>query len=244
MARPKKLSTDQMINIVDSFFESNGDPSRLKCSFLEEYAVSLGIAVKAYDFRRDEDVRRRMEELRNSVKIDEVGVVAYKSMDADAFLNRNHTREMMRNSLLELDETWRRVYEKAADLSKKNRGFLADIFSKNQTIEALSSDKAALVAKLKVVKTASDALLLENRYLKKALKQYLYPAVANEILKNENVLEQGDTEVAPEAMSNLTDPAVPATFSNSIAADREMLSREEALLNRMQNQIFGGDNNA
>ena len=63
MARPRKLSDDEMLKIVDSFYESNGNPSMLKCSLLEEYAISIGVEVKAYDFRRNEAVRHRMDEL-------------------------------------------------------------------------------------------------------------------------------------------------------------------------------------
>lgn len=237
MARPKKLSTDEMLEIVDSFFESNGDPQMLKYSFLETYAVSLSIEAKAYDFRRDEAVRQRMEELRHCVKLDGVGTIAYKSMDIDAMLNRNRTREKLRNSLFELDETWRRIYEKAAELSRKNKALLAEIFSKKQMIETLSAEKNALKEENKAAKAHSDNLLLENRYLKKALKQYLYPAVANEILKRENVLEQVDTEATQESMDKLTDPVMPSSFSISVATDREMISREESLLNRMRNKI-------
>ena len=65
MARPRKLNDAEMLKIVDSFYEGNGDPSMLKCSFLEEYAVSIGIDVKAYDFRRNTAVRARMGELRD-----------------------------------------------------------------------------------------------------------------------------------------------------------------------------------
>ena len=237
MARPKKLSDDEMLKIVDSFYESNGNPSLLKCSLLEEYAVSLGVEVKAYDFRRNEAVRHRMDELCNSVDAKNITVITYKSIDVDAILNRNYTREMLRNTLLELDEAWRQVYENAAKLSEKNKSLLADTFSKKQNIDVLTSENDALSAEIRLLKASSSKMLLENRYLKKALKQYLYPAVANEILKKENVLEHVDTEVTTKAMDTLSDSSIPSTFSNSVAADREMISRDEALLSRMRIQV-------
>ena len=237
MARPQKLSSEEMLNIVNSFFESNGNPGMLKCSHLETYAVSLGVEVKAYDFRRNEAVRQRMEELRQSVKIDGVGTITYKNLDVDAILNRNRTREMLRNSLLELDESWRRIYDKATDLSEKNKMLLGDVFTKKQIIETLTAEKHALENENKSIKAESCAVILENRYLRKALKQYLYPAVAYEILKTENTLESVDTEVMEEAMNKLVASAVPASFSNSVAADRDMISREEALIIRMRDKI-------
>jgi hypothetical protein len=137
---------------------------------------------------------------------------------------------MLRNSLLELDKSWRRIYDKAADLSKNNKILMSDNFAKNQIIESLTIAKHALEAENKSIKAESSTVILENRYLRKALKQYLYPAVANEILKNENVLESVDTEVMPETIDSLADSVVPASFSSSIAADRDMVSREEALI--------------
>ena len=124
MARPRKLETGEMLQIVDSFFESCGDPAKLKCSNLEEFARSLGIEAKAYNFRRDVAVRKRMEELSATSDAYGVGAIAYKSLDVEAMLNRNYTRQMMRDSLLEMDESWRRVYEKAAELSRRNAALL------------------------------------------------------------------------------------------------------------------------
>lgn len=242
MARPRKLSDADMIKIVDSFYESNGDPSMLKCSFLEEYAISVGVGVKAYDFRRSKAVRVRMDELKNLSSLSsDTGTISYRNLDVDAFLNRNHTTTMLRNSLLELDEAWRRIYEKAVALSQKNESLLAEIFSKNNEIKKLVLEKEAAEMEIKELGASSNKLLLENRYLKKMIKQYLYPAIANEILLKENVLEKVDTEVTPLAMEKMTEAAVPSPFSSSAAADREIISREELLLERMKKQISEED---
>ena len=58
MARPRKTDSDELVALVDSYFttEAAGNPAKLKCSLLEEYAARLGKAAKAYDFRRDEKV--------------------------------------------------------------------------------------------------------------------------------------------------------------------------------------------
>lgn len=41
MVRPRKASADELIQLVDSYFttEAAGDPSKLKCSFLERFTV-------------------------------------------------------------------------------------------------------------------------------------------------------------------------------------------------------------
>lgn len=238
MARPRKLSGDEMVKIVDSFYETNGNPDMLKSSLLEKYAISIGIEIKAYDFRRNTAVRKRMEELKDLSPLKSGGkAIAYKSLDVDALLTINRTKPMLRNALLELDVSWRKIYERTAEISQKNADLKADnknISSKN---EALSLENSELSAQITNLNKSNKDLTLENRYLKKMLKQYLYPAIANEILMRENVLEQSDTEVTRTAMEKMTDPDIPLPFTSSVSADREILSREESLLERIKKQV-------
>ena len=238
MARPQKLSDAAMLKIVNSFYGSNGDPSMLKCSFLEEYAISLGSDVKAYDFRRNKAVRQRIDELKDlSLLPSSAGAIAYKSLDADALLDRNRTRPMLRNALLELDETWRRIYDRAAEMSKRNENLEKSIESVSAERDKLTCTASKLSSQITALNKSNEELTLESRYLKRMLKQYLYPAIANEILLNENVLEQVDTEVTQTAMDKMADPFLPSPFSSAVASDREILSREEVLMERMKKQV-------
>jgi hypothetical protein len=242
MARPRKLDTGVLLKIVDSYFESTGDPDKLKCSYLEEYAKSQGIDVKAYDFRRNVDVRRRMEELRDLYFVrSESGAIAYKSLDVDAFLSRCRTKTILRNSIIELDETWRRVYERSVDMSKKNTELKSTTEQAVAEQRRLASEIAELTDRAKRLNKENKDTTLENRYLRKMLKTYLYPAVANQILLDEKILDQVDTEVTKIAMDTLTDPTIPSPFTGAVAADRKMLTREESLFNRMREQIRKGN---
>lgn len=230
-----------MLQIVNDYYESYGDAERLKCSFLEEYAVSRGFNVKAYDFRRNEEVRLRIDELRDlSLLPTEAGSIAYKSLDVDALISKARNREALKNSLLELDETWRCIYDRAVALSHKNDALVKEIRQNALDFEQQSRLVADLSEKAAAVRAENKNMLLENRYLKKMIKSYLYPAIANEILKNENVLEQVDAEVTQAAMNMLTESDVPLPFSALVAADKQMLSREESLLTRIEQQINGG----
>ena len=92
MARPRKTDTEELIQLVDSYFttEAAGDPSKLKCSMLEGFAARMGKAAKAYDFRRDPQVRKHIEELKSMV-LNENGMQmlqgsAYKGLDIEKVL--------------------------------------------------------------------------------------------------------------------------------------------------------------
>ena len=239
MARPRKADADELIQLVDSYFttEAAGDPSKLKCSFLERFAARNGKDIKAYDFRRYPEVRERMEELKAMV-LNENGMQmlqgnSYKSLDITRVLKARRDPDELREILGEMDGYWKQVYEKCIALSRKNMEF-------QKTIRQLQNDNAALAQDIQVKETGVDGiskennkLVAENRYLRKMLKTYLYPAVANEILKQENLLGNPDTEVTGTAMENLADGRIPVSFSEAVSVDRKERSREEELLQRM-----------
>jgi len=245
--RPKKLKTDELLEIVNKYFESCGDAGQLKYSRFEEFAESIGINVKAYDFRRDPAVRQRLKELSDTSLLGvgtDQGAIAYKSLDVDAFLKRCRTKVMLRSSLLELDETWQRVYEFATDLKKRNEALRIKVDDADVRLNKLTIENEDMTGKVTDANRINNELLAENRYLKKMLRTYLYPAVANEILCRENVIEHSDTDVTQIAINNLSEPAVPLSFASSIETDKQAVSREDGLLARMRSQISGGKGNA
>ena len=240
MARPRKLSTDELVRIVESCYENCGDPSQLKFSALEEYALSIGIEVRAYDFRRDLAVRQRIAALQGMPRTDIDFAVAYKNLDVDAFINRNRKRETLKCSLIEIDESWRRVYEKSSEISARNAELSSEALIKDKSLRNLKAETAKQAEAIRGLEHRSNELTLENRYLRSALKTYLYPAVANEILKDERVLKQIDTSITPAAMHALADADIPDDFPSAAAHDNRIISREEELLARMTAGIYGG----
>lgn len=240
MARPKKVSTTDMLRIVDSYLEKHGDMGKLKCSNLEQYAATLGINVKAYDFRRDEAVRRRIDELSDNTANDSISALAYKNLDADALIANHPTRATLKAALLELDANWRRVYERSVAVAAENTALISESNSKKRTIKELTEEISAAHDEIKSLKHTANEQQSEIRYLKSALETNLYPALANEILRRDGVLSQVDTEVSAEAMAAMTDMDTPLPFSEAIAPDERRLSREKHLLERMSKQITEG----
>ena len=245
MGRPKKLGKDAMLKIVDGYYESCGDADKLKYSLLEEYAASLGFDVKAYDFRRDAAVRDRMDELRGlSMLVTGDGAIAYKNLDVDGIISRSRNLKALRGELLELDGTWRKIYDQALASSQKNKALVEENRQQALRCEELAHERGEQALRISRLSSDNKALSKTNAYLKKTIKAYLYPAIANEILKSENVLEQADTEAMPETMAALVDAEVPSPFSKAAANESALLSREESLLLRMKKQASGGGSDA
>jgi len=243
MARPKKADTCDMLRIVDSFYETHGDVTKLKFKSLENHATSLGLDIKEYDFRRSEAVKLRVAEL--SKLRETLGLsFAYKTLDTDALINTNTTRQALKAALTELDCSWRDIYERAVSLSAENTALLSKNYSIMRDADHLRAENAKLQDAFSEQRRKSAELLVENRYLKSALEDWLFPEVANEILKQEGMLENTASNVTDAAIEELVDLSALVGIDQIVAADGERITKAQELLDRMRVQVSGGSINA
>lgn len=235
MARPRKMTTEQMIEVVDSYLmyvEGNG--GLLKCSLIAEHASQLGYNADGYDFRRNTAVREHIDRLKED-RERSVGNVplVYKNLDIEGLIRHNGKADRLVKALAELDTYWKKVSEHASLMAKQNQMLIKTKMDRESDLkdaiaaqEKLSSDYAEL-------STRNNKLSAENRYLKKTLRTYLYPAVANEILIRENVLKEADTNVTEAAVRDMAEFSAPRSLRESVASDLAVLSAEEQLLAKM-----------
>lgn len=238
MARPKKLSDTDAVRLVDEFYETCGNPGQLKYSSLEKFAAARGIDVNAYDLRRSAAVRERISQLKNlSVNSEFHGAAAYKALDIDNFIRSSRSIEDLKRNLAELDGRWRKLYDYAADVSKQHADLEKEL-RKATASTADSNDKnRELSNQAGVLNRAIHAVRAENRYLRKMIQQYLYPALADTILQELGELNTAEmTAAARSAVDAMTDADIPSTFSESILGDTELRSREDILFDKLRLQ--------
>lgn len=243
MARPRKTDTEELIQLVDSYFttEAAGDPSKLKCSMLEGFAARMGKAAKAYDFRRDPKVRKHIEELKSMV-LNENGMQmiqgsAYKSLDIEKVLRFRRDPDELRKALGDLDNYWKQVYDRSVAVADKNREFQKRIRRLEDGCRASEQKLRMAESGMKESGAAKNKLVAENRYLRKMLRTYLYPALANEILRQENMLDSPDTEVSDAAKSRLVDGKFPSGLKEAVSGDAGIPEREDKLLAEMWEEL-------
>ena len=242
MPRPKKLSSDIMLSLLQSFYDSQimGDSRRLKYSLLEKYAAEQGYDVKAYDFKRDKKVRAKMEQLKQLSAEDHGARVlqglSYKSIDAEGMINRCHNKAELVAVITEIDKNWKSVHDAAADIVKRAADTKAEASEQTEIIHCLTEDKEHLEEELQAAQSQNSALVKENRYLRKMIRTYLYPGIADQILIEEQAIAYADTNVTESAMTDLADPAVskpPSSFSQSTSKDRRYQSGIRSILTAM-----------
>ena len=236
MGRRKKNGSSVLVGVVDDFYEheAGGDPGKLKYSALEKYARSRGVQASWYDFRRDGEVLRRIRELRERREPEENPPIipAYKSLDIEGLLRNARTAEELKRKLYELDCYWKKAYEDAVGLMEENRKLSAEKSRCEKELFRLAQEKEE--------QTATEArirkLEKENAYLRRTLRECLYPAVADELLRESGLSSGKSGVVRPDALPRLIEGDTPQPFDGvQVPASKEP-NRQERLLSVMKEQ--------
>ena len=234
MGRHKKNESAVLVQLVDRFFETEamGDVRRLKYSNLARYAEAQGVHAAWYDFQRDKAVVRHIEELHKlSPSTDSpTTVAAYKSMDIEALLNNCRTMEDLKRKLYELDCYWKKAYDDSVRAANHNRDIIARAQEMEQKLDALSEASEASERQM-------NALRRENAYLRRMLRENLYPAIANELLRENHLPAAENETVRPDAFPHLIEGGVPQPLNGVQQPQQKKLSRQEQLLADMRRQV-------
>jgi len=236
------MTTDQMIEVVDSYYSTRveGNGNLLRCSLIAVYATELGYTANGYDFRRNTMVRDYIDRLKNGGDISsESTPMVYKSLDVTGFINCNGGDAQLAKALMDLDAYWKRIALHAAQNAKENK----ILVKSNADYQSVLTESAEVREELEADNTnlsrENNRLVSENRYLRKMLRTYLYPAVAEEILVRENALQDASEQATDAAINDMTELGAPKSFQESVANDVAIQSEEEQLLAKMWGMIDG-----
>ena len=235
------MTTEQMIAVVDSYVltRAEGNEKLLKYSLIAAYAVELGYQASGCDFARNREVVEHIEwakcfaEVEAEEQTGRTIVPAHKNLDIAGFMRTNGDDTKLAQALAELDAYWKRIYQYAEKTAQQNRalmkeksGYESALKKAVATGEDLKAENAGLLGKI-------NKLTAENRYLRKMLRTYLYPAVADKILVREGALKKISTQASEAAVRDMTEPGAPQSIRESVAADVDLQSDEERLLAKM-----------
>ena len=242
MGRNKKNSSEMLVNFAREYFETegNGDVCKLKCSNFARYAEKHGSDAKAYDFRRDKAVSDFIDEMKKRIDgVDDVTAKAYRTLDIDAMLLKSRNINDFKTCIRELDEYWKAVYDSALKTEAElNR--LKSMKAKSKEVEDLKDKTIALEVRIKELERDNRRLTEACRYMRKVLKKYLYPAVANELLRQEKMPVEENKDVRPEAFDELIEAKFPEAFKGKQGIVKDCESRQEKLFKVMEAQVGDG----
>lgn len=240
MARPKKNNSQSLVNLTVEFYEQegNGDPSRLRYTALAAYAKSRGYNVEEYHFRRDAAVRAAIEEIQTAKESQarDAMVAAYKNIDIDALIRHCSDLEDLKQKIAGLDYYWRGVYEEAMKTKRENEE-LRCIADDQREKQELRRKVEQLQAEMEEARAERKHLLEENACLRQFLRKNVYPALAEELLRQEGLPVPENRTVRPEALGVLIEGDYPQAFTGKQGTVSSEADRQAQLLARMKEQI-------
>lgn len=201
MARPRSFTEDELIALINEYYLEYPN-QMIKTSDLERYANAHGRPnFKAYSIRRCPKAKQYIDQINanNQVTL-ETTIVTWRQLDVDAFLNLNRSRSDLKNALIQRDNYYGEVCRSAGEFLRDKERLEAKITRMNSEINDLKNQ----IAELEQMNTNKI-----NRYsqemlskMKKVLDTYVYPDIANEILKKEGLDSLLSLYVNPESVES------------------------------------------
>ena len=191
MARPKKMEDEDMLALVQKFYieKCRSNPAKLKIPAIGNYIRSLGYDIDDFLIRKNRIVREYINSTKNTqVQTAVTRVAAHRDIDVDAFLAQNSSPQALRKALIDRDNYYGIIADSAVLIFKENETLkkkVAELTEKAGNFEKIACTKEAETADLSA---ENRNLKTMNRAFKNIINKYVYPEIANELMKKEGIL--------------------------------------------------------
>lgn len=222
MARPRLFTEDELIALINEYYLEYPN-QMIKTSDLERYANAHGHPnFKAYSIRRCAKAKQYIDQINASNQVTlETTIVTWRQLDVDAFLNLNRSRNDLKNALIQRDNYYGEVCRSAGEFLRDKEHLEDKIRRMKSEINDLKSQIAELEQmNTKRINRYSQEMLSK---MKKVLDTYVYPDIANEILKKEGLDSLFSLYVNPESVESemITPESVLEISSNQATTSDE-----------------------
>lgn len=207
MARPRK-NTEEIIPLINKYWIERCDknPLRLKYSMIAAYFAEMGFNIKEYDLRRNVAIVNYIKSLKDGdhseICSDNTEIV-FSSLDIDAFLNRNNDIYRLRKALADRDAYYSDICDFAIEVKKQTEQVKAEV----KILKHINDTDKENITELC---NNQNRILKENHEMKKKLtsmiqilKVHVYPEIANELLRDNQILSGGERIISPEGIEHI-----------------------------------------
>lgn len=206
MGRKKIIGDEDLLRLIDEYYETVcvRDGKRLKlpeiCTFIRKNGYP---EYQDYILRRNKPAVAHIEALRLSGEEMGVGFLsAYKTLDVESFLARNSGRKALTKALTELDRYYETVSSRAVEIFQKNKKLEGKNSETMAELKKLSSRIADLENQIADQSEKLRNMKQENAAYKKVVDTYIYPEIANELLKKSGFLQNTKGIIKEEALES------------------------------------------
>lgn len=197
MARRKHIEDVEIIEHFEKYLqeECSNNVTLFKIPRFGDYLRKNGFpSVADTTLRRNTGFREVLAE--RKAKYDEEEeeyrtVITYKTIDVDSFMATNRTPNAIRTGLSELNLYYKKVAEAALEFKNEN-----------EKLQDENEELKEQIQQLLQKETSRKALETENIKLRALIKSSVYPEIANELLKEEGILQSEQQVITYEFMAN------------------------------------------
>lgn len=197
MARRKHIEDVEIIEHFEKYLqeECSNNVSLFKIPRFGDYLRKNGFpSVADTTLRRNNGFRELLAERKAKYEEEEEEyrtVITYKTIDVDSFMATNRTPNAIRTGLSELNLYYKKVAEAALEFKNEN-----------EKLQDENEELKEQIQQLLQRETSRKALETENIKLRALIKSSVYPEIANELLKEEGILQSEQQVITDEFMAN------------------------------------------
>lgn len=197
MARRKHIEDVEIIEHFEKYLqeECSNNVTLFKIPRFGDYLRKNGFpSVADTTLRRNNGFRELLAERKAKYEEEEEEyrtVITYKTIDVDSFMATNRTPNAIRTGLSELNLYYKKVAEAALEFKNEN-----------EKLQDENEELKEQIQQLLQKETSRKALETENTKLRALIKSSVYPEIANELLKEEGILQSEQQVITDEFMAN------------------------------------------
>lgn len=231
MAKPKKISTDELIQIIENYISSHPYVGKLKYSDLVIFSKDIGYTNLIYqDFSRNSEIKQIINEfnekntLLNANKLSSTDDFKKITLNIDTIVETYSNDKKTQKALLNIfKDSYNKAFEKIQSLEISNKELIEKLSTSNKTLNDLHEENKKLKAELKSNKEAEKEkkkITQEKRIM--SLIEYLIGKNCAQPLSKEDIIE---------VMKNIYYPSTSASdLLDSHTLDESVIEFSESLI--------------
>lgn len=187
MARIKKIKTEEILSFVDQYMLEHPD-EKITLPKVGDFIRSKGHNVADYLIRRDKQAVQYIHEKKcGSLEVALQTVAVYQTLDVEGFLDRNKSPVMLKKALTERDRYYKGIALSATKLFNQYNALRQELESEKHKILNLEKTNADLMLR---IKKGEERKTNETIFkLEQIIATYIYPEIANELLRKEGLID-------------------------------------------------------
>lgn len=205
MARRRLITDEELLKMLKNYIANfcDGRSATVKIPEFGNYLRDNGYPkVQDYLIRRNTMIRKYLIDQRKVESNSNRYILAtYRTLDVDLFLETNCSISSMKRALSELNVYYRSICEAATALNNESHTSIEKMEEYRTELTNIEKENLELSMRNKELKSLNKNLQSLNKEYKTIIESYVYPEIANELLKEDGLINETQQIINSEILS-------------------------------------------